>query len=150
MANSSSSPPARPATPSKLLAELLHQHKVLRAMMDFCEYLADELDAGRVQPSELTREVAKLRIAFDAHNRFEEQLLRPMLRELDAFADVRIERMVEDHVREHRAIRGQLDAPTEELRGSLYELRAHLVAEERYFVSARLLRDDLVTVEGGG
>ena len=139
-----------PTTPSKLLAELVHQHQALRAMMDRCEQLADELDAGRAQASEVTREIAKLRVAFDAHNRFEEQLLRPVLRELDAFGDVRIDQMVDDHVQEHRTIRGGLDGPTAELRASLYELRAHLAAEERYFLSSRILRDDLITLEGSG
>ena len=138
------------STPSKLLQELTHQHEALRAMMDRCEQLADELDAGHASPGDLTREVTKLRVAFDAHNKFEEHLLRPVLRELDAFADVRIEQMIADHIGEHRAIRRQLDGPTAELRASLYELRAHLAAEERYFLSSRVLRDDLVSLEGSG
>lgn len=137
-------------TPSRLLAELKHQHEMLRAMMDRCEQLADDLDRGRVQPLDLTREVAKLRVAFDAHNKFEEQLLRPILRDNDAFGAVRLEQMVADHIDEHRAMRRQLDGPTGELRATLYELRAHLATEERYFLSSRVLRDDLVTVEGGG
>jgi iron-sulfur cluster repair protein YtfE (RIC family) len=134
--------------PSKLLAELKQQHDHLRQMMDRCEQLADELDAGKADAADLTREVSKLRIAFDAHNRFEEQLLRPMLRELDAFADVRIDQMVTDHIDEHRAMRRHLDGPTMELRASLYELRAHLAAEERYFLSSNVLRDDVVSLEG--
>ena len=135
--------------PSRLLAELVQQHTALRGIIDKCELVADELDAGRAQASELTREVAKLRVAFDAHNAFEEQLLRPVLREADAFGQVRVEQMLQDHVDEHRAMRRHLDGPTSELRGVLYELRAHLVAEERYFLSSRVLRDDVVSVEGG-
>jgi hypothetical protein len=138
-------------TPSRLLTELMKQHDALRAMMDRCEQIADELDAGRVPPGNLTREVAKLRLAFDAHNKFEEQLLRPVLREIDAFGDVRIDKMVADHIGEHRAMRQQIgDGPTAELRGAIDNLRVHLEAEERYFVSSRVLRDDLVTVEGAG
>jgi hypothetical protein len=137
-------------TPSKLLEELQSQHEHLRMMMDRCEQLADEFDAGRGQPAVLTRHVSLLRVAFDAHNRFEEELLRPMLRELDAFAEVRIEQMVSDHIGEHRAIKHHLDGPTAELRASLYELRAHLATEERYFLCSRVLRDDVVVVEGGG
>ncbi len=136
--------------PSKLLTELMKQHDALRAIMDHCEQLADELDAGRGDPSQLTREVAKLRLAFDAHNKFEEQLLRPVLREMDAFGDVRIDRMIEDHVGEHRAVREQLgDGPTAMLRSAIDTLRVHLQAEERYFLSSKVLRDDLVSVEGG-
>ena len=137
--------------PSKLLAELLRQHDELRRHMDRCEELADEVDAGKGDVVTLTREVARLRVAFDVHNRFEEQLLRPMLRELDAFGDVRVERMFNEHVDEHHAMRSQLgDATTKMSRSAVDSLRVHLQAEERYFLSSRVLRDDLVTVESAG
>ena len=137
--------------PSHALSELEEQHRALRVLMERCEQLADQVDAERAQPEELTREIARLRLAFDAHNAFEEQLLRPVLRAADAFADVRIDRMVEDHVGEHRAVQHQLGGGvTSELRIALESLRAHLESEERYFLSARVLRDDLVSVEGGG
>jgi hemerythrin-like domain-containing protein len=138
-------------TPSKLLAELLEQHDALRKIMDRCEELADQVDVGKGDVEALTREIAKLRIAFDAHNQFEEQLLRPVLREMDAFGDVRIERMVGEHIGEHRSMRLQLgDATTNALRGAIDSLRVHLQAEERYFLSSKVVRDDLVTIEGGG
>lgn len=137
--------------PSKLLAELMKQHDALRTMMDRCDQLADELEAGGGDPGLLTREVAKLRLAFDTHNQFEEQLLRPVLREIDAFGDVRVERMIADHVGEHRTVREQLgDGPTAMLRNAIDHLRVHLQAEERYFLSSKVLRDDLVSVETGG
>ena len=139
--------------PSKLLTELMKQHDALRAIMDRCEQLADALDEGRGDleaAAQLTREVAKLRLAFDAHNKFEEQLLRPVLREIDAFGDVRIDRMIADHVGEHHAVREQLgEGPTAMLRSAIDTLRVHLQAEERYFLSSKVLRDDLVSVEGG-
>ena len=136
--------------PSKALRELQTQHDALRAIMERCDELIAAFESGRDTTVELTREVARLRIAFDSHNRFEEQLLRPVLREADAFGEVRIERMIADHVDEHRAMRRHLDGPTGELRAVLYELRAHLVAEERYFLSSRVLRDDIVSLEGAG
>lgn len=148
------SPPAEspnPFTPSRALAELEAQHQVLRGMMDRCDELADELDAGSGDPSQLTREVARLRVAFDAHNKFEEELLRPVLLATDSFGEVRLERMIEDHVGEHRAMRQQLGSTaTADLRAVIDSLRSHLAAEERYFLSARVLRDDLVTLEGSG
>jgi hypothetical protein len=39
---------------------------------------------------------------------------------------------------------------TGELRAVLASLRAHLETEERYFLSSRVLRDDLIVVESGG
>ncbi len=138
-------------TPSRALAELAAQHRILRGMMDRCEELADELDAGRAGPLQLTREVARLRLAFDAHNRFEELLLRPVLLAGDAFGEVRVERMCEEHVGEHREMRARLgSSATADLRGVIASLRAHLDAEERYFLTARVLRDDVVTIEHAG
>jgi hypothetical protein len=142
---------SRTYPPTRALAELAAQHNALRGMMDRCEELADELDAGRTGPIQLTREVARLRLAFDAHNRFEEQLLRPALLDADAFGEIRVERMVEEHVDEHREMRARLgSSATSDLRAVIASLRAHLEAEERYFLSPRILRDDLVTVESGG
>jgi hypothetical protein len=138
-------------SPGRALAELKAQHDALRGMMDRCVELADELDAGRSGPMQLTREVARLRLAFDAHNTFEEQLLRPVLNEVDAFSGPRIDKMVEDHVGEHRAMRISLGSnETRALRDVIETLRAHLEAEERYLLTARVLRDDLVSLEDAG
>ena len=134
-------------TPSRALAELERQHAELRQQMDRCEDLADALDAGGSDPTQLLNEVAALRAAFDAHNQYEEQLLRPVLLDHEWLGAVRVSRMVEDHVEEHRAMRRQLAAvptPTTELRAVIDNLRAHLAAEEKYFLSKRVLRDDLV------
>jgi hypothetical protein len=143
-------PSDRKLTPGRALIELKAQHDALRGMMRRCEELADELDAGRMGPTQLMREVARLRLAFDAHNQFEEQLLRPALLEGDAFAGVRIDRMVEDHVHEHRAMRHQLaSSETSVLREVIDTLRAHLDAEERYLLTAKVLRDDIVQIDDG-
>jgi hypothetical protein len=59
--------------------------------------------------------------------------------------------MVEDHVNEHRALQRRLVATTPaELRDVIETLRAHLDSEERYLLSPRVLRDDIVTIEGSG
>jgi len=137
-------------TRGRALIELKAQHDALRGMMDRCVDLADELDAGRMGPTQLLREVARLRLAFEAHNKFEEELLRPALLEGDAFSGVRIDRMVEDHVHEHRAMRLRLESSeTKELRDVVETLRAHLEAEERYLLTARVLRDDIVNLDDG-
>lgn len=135
-------------TPGHALVELKAQHDALRGMMDRCEELADELDAGRGSPTQLTGEVARLRLAFDAHNTFEERLLRPVLTEVDPFAGPRLERLVEDHVGEHREMRARLGSDqTSVLRDVIETLRAHLEAEERYLLSERVLRDNVVSLE---
>jgi len=125
------------------LAELLAQHQALRVLMDRCGELADVLDATPgADPAPLASELAHLRLAFDAHNKFEEALLRPVLIEHDDLGKVRIDRMVEDHVNEHHEMRSQLMSPTTAaLRDAIETLRAHLDAEERYLFTAPVLRD---------
>jgi hypothetical protein len=121
-------------TPARALFELKAQHDMLRGMMDRCEQLADELDAGRCGPAELTREIASLRLAFEAHNQFEEQLLRPVLfRSLDPAT---VERAIEQHVGDHQAMRlGLASTETSPLREVIASMRDHLEGEERYLVS---------------
>ena len=123
--------------PSKALAELTRQHEALRAMMDRCEQLADQIDAGRADCGVLVEEVIQLRAAFDAHHRFEEEVLRPILRSLGELGDLRVEPVLADHIDEHRDLRDRLDGPTGELRATLDRLRAHLWGEERYLLASR-------------
>ena len=125
------------------LAELVNQHDGLRRMMDTCERLADELDVGGVEPERLTSELARLRAAFEAHNGYEEAILRPVLLAEDSHGKTRVERMVEDHIHEHREIRMRLGTPaTAELRDVIDTLRAHLDAEERYLLSSKVLLEN--------
>jgi iron-sulfur cluster repair protein YtfE (RIC family) len=131
-------------TPSHAHAQLAAQHADLRDRIARCEDLADGLDAGHLEPAQLLREVADLRIAFDRHNQFEERLLRPILLDADWLGAVRVARMVEDHAEEHRSMRRGLDTTTSAaLRDVLADLRAHLDTEERYFLRRKVLRDDL-------
>lgn len=133
----------RDLTPTEALQELREQHDDLRELIDSCEYLADEVDRGDCTSWHLTREMIRLGKAFDAHNTFEEQLLRPLLRGTDAFAEARLARLVRDHVAEHRTIRDQLGSrQTAQLREVIDTLRAHLDAEERYMLTDHVLSAD--------
>lgn len=130
--------------PSAALAELAAQHADLRLRIAACEALADQLDAGEADAAAVLAEVSALRRAFDVHNHHEEQLLEPLLIDADWSGAVRVARMVEDHVEEHRAMRRGLETDTTAaLRDVLASLRAHLISEERGFLSRRVLRDDL-------
>lgn len=125
-----------------VLAQLIDQHDTLRQIMDECEDLADALDSiPGTDPEPLLREIAKLRIAFDTHNKFEESLLRPVLLAHDSHGTVRVDRMVEDHVHEHQTVRSRLTSPTTAaLRDVIETLRAHLDAEERYLLTSKVLQ----------
>jgi hypothetical protein len=58
--------------------------------------------------------------------------------------------MVDAHIAEHRELAGGLASEiAQPLRDLLATLRRHLAEEEQYFLTSRVLRDDLVTVEAG-
>ena len=125
-----------------VLERLLAQHASLRTLMEACEQLESAPD--------LERAIARLRLAFEEHNRYEDAVLGPILRDVDAFDDVRIERMLGDHAAEHRALANRMAMLSPgALQGLLATLREHLASEERYFLSPRVVRDSLVVVEGG-
>ncbi|HET9624944.1 MAG TPA: hemerythrin domain-containing protein [Kofleriaceae bacterium] len=139
---------ATPRTPSHALAALSAQHADLRAQIARCEQLADELDAGAAEPAVLLEAITALRRTFDAHNQLEERWLHPLMIGTDWMGAVRVARMVEDHVEEHQAIRRAIapelgSTTTAALRDVLAGLRDHLAAEERGFLSRRVLRDNL-------
>ncbi|MEZ4364524.1 MAG: hemerythrin domain-containing protein [Kofleriaceae bacterium] len=138
-------------SPSNLLHELLEQHAVIRSFIKRCQELLEREESGDLQVQELVQAVSKLRWAVESHNRVEEQLLTPVLQETDAFGEQRVAQMVAEHKEEHARIGERLESPVaDSLRRTLAELLEHLEAEERYFLTSRVLRDDLVTVEGGG
>jgi hemerythrin-like domain-containing protein len=135
--------------PSAALRELLHQHDELRQMIDTCLALVDRLEGGAAVAGDLAQAIARLRIAFEAHNRHEEALLRPVLIAADAFGAVRVDQMIEEHVEEHRVVRQTLASiEVDGLVEILTTLRTHLEEEERWFLSPRVVRDDVVSVEG--
>jgi hypothetical protein len=130
--------------PGELLAALSRQHVDLRERILRCEQLADRYDADLVEPAQLLREVAALRVAFEDHHQFEERALPPVLLDAGWLGAERTARIIEDHVEEHRALRRDLDVSTASaLRAVLASLREHLEAEERYFLTRKMLRDDL-------
>jgi hemerythrin-like domain-containing protein len=136
--------------PGRILVELEAQHAELRKMMDRCEQCIQALEEGQIDLADIARETARLRLAFAAHNTFEEQALRPLLLANDAFGVVRCDRMIEDHVSEHRELRERLLTATEspsQFRDVIETLRAHLDAEERYLLSAKVLRDVRVAAD---
>lgn len=137
-------------TPTNALTELLSQHAALREMIGQCFTLLTELDSGRIEAHALMREVTRLGAALTLHNQYEERFLRPVLAETDAFSAARVDRMVEEHTAEHAALGANLNATPQELRGTLERLLAHLEAEERFFLSSNVLRNDIVVVEDAG
>lgn len=125
---------------SRAIKELDAQHAALRGMMERCLELADALDAGRCGPMQLLREVERLRLAFDAHNRFEETLLGPILKA--QLMDGRAEAIEHAHVTEHRSLRTKLannigTPASRDLRSVIEALQTHLDHEEEMLRTTR-------------
>lgn len=103
--------------------------------MERCERVSIELDADRTASVELARTVARLRIALDEHDRWEQLLLEPILRARGLIADA-VERMTSDHAAEHRFAWARLNEfGTATLRAAIARLREHLDLEERYLIA---------------
>ncbi len=147
-AASAAAGPAGSPTPGTALAELMRQHDVIRQLSALCDELIQRVETDSTRVPDLILAVSRLRWAVTSHNRVEEQMLSPVLREADSFGAERIERMEQSHRAEHAAIGERLDHPAiDSLRQTLTLLREHLEEEERIFLSSRVLRDDVVTLE---
>ena len=137
--------------PSELLRTLMRQHADIRSLLEGCERLA-----GAGASDELDRCMFELAATVEAHNRVEERLLPRALGEADAFGDERIDRMVKSHRAEHAAMVASLRSPRQVRAGPGFisalagELRRHMDTEERLFLNARVLRDDVVAIDGFG
>jgi hypothetical protein len=72
-------------------------------------------------------------------------VLEPLLSRSDAWGPRRVDRMFEEHKGEHAALLAAMDVSTANVAAELAdlceELEAHMAAEERTFLSPRVLDD---------
>jgi hemerythrin-like domain-containing protein len=149
-----------PVDNSSVLAELSRQHDELRALLAGCEAAAEQIEqTGSREGRPLVRAATALLEALTDHNAEEEQQLRPILLEADAFGEVRVEQMIDEHVAEHaqmvKALREVVlieaaDQAARAVRPCLARIRRHLDAEEAGYLNERVIRDDLVTIDPTG
>ena len=129
----------------ELGALLLEQHEGLRTRTGRCAQLSAHLLRGEPVALQLAAELVRLREAFLDHNDVESRLLEPYLAASDAWGPLRVDRMLEEHAAEHAAFRERLDGTTEEIAARFADfaedLDAHMAAEERTFLSPKVLAD---------
>ena len=130
-------------TPAEARALILTQHDGLRALLGTAIRLARQHVAGEAIEDELEAVVSAIRVAFAEHNLFETSLLVPLLGGVDAWGSKRIERMISEHLEEHRVIEAFLARPARDVVPDLddfvEEIGAHMEAEERTFLSPSAL-----------
>jgi iron-sulfur cluster repair protein YtfE (RIC family) len=129
----------------ELGALMLEQHAGLRRRVDRCAELSVRLLRGEAVEVELAAELAHLREQFGAHVDAEERLLEPALSASDAWGPLRVGRMIEEHEAEHHAFTERLVGDTRAVAARFAEfaeeLDAHIAAEERTFLSPKVLAD---------
>src|SRR5262245_19480456 len=101
------------ARPSLVRARILENHGALRAKLETLQRLAIEADGGSSTAAERAGELT--RVLFEEladHLDIEEQLLVPMLREIDAWGALRADELVRHHETqwaELKALRARAD-----------------------------------------
>lgn len=135
-------------TPEQIRSRLLAQHEQIRGHLDACVRLARELRAGVAVGSELDLILSLLRSEFQEHNTVESTAIGKLLHGPSAWSSLMVDRMLEEHLAEHAAFWELLCGTRAEVAGRIEELaeelEAHMVAEERTFLSSATLREDVI------
>lgn len=147
--------------PSEVRDRVLHDHRHLRERLERIERLAREaLDGGPARPAPLREEAEAFLDRLAIHMAWEDLHLVPVLREADAWGDVRTARFADEH-REQRELleyvlrqlhdRGRPDGVVAaNVLDFVALLRADMDDEESAFLDERVLRDDPITLDPMG
>lgn len=130
--------------PSAARDALLAQHARLRVLFGEALALARRRETAGDGAAALEELLPRICRAFAEHNRYEESVLRPVLLARDDLGPARVDRMMEEHVEEHRAFVEQLAGALPSafaLADFIEEVEAHMAAEERVFLNVAVLRD---------
>jgi iron-sulfur cluster repair protein YtfE (RIC family) len=127
---------------------LLAQHDAIRQKLETCTSLARLHRAGFEVSSELDAALERLRDDLAQHNQTETAIIGQLLQGPAAWGSLLIDRMLEEHVAEHAAFWDILSGTHVEIAERIddlaEEIDAHMMAEERTFLSPVTLRDDVV------
>jgi len=135
--------------------ELLAQHASLRDLTAKILEVAQR-GPGPAARGELAVLLHELGDGIDAHNAREEYLLSEILPTLDAWGSVRLARMDEHHMQEHRQIADEVRAASllEDFPASVEAALAvidllleHMRQEEAEFLAPELLRNDIIDID---
>jgi iron-sulfur cluster repair protein YtfE (RIC family) len=127
---------------------LMEQHDRIRYLLEVCTRLARLERAGDAVTTDLDVALARLRDEVAAHNQAETAIVADLLHGPAAWGSLLVDRMLEEHVAEHAAfwelLCGAGSEVAERIEQLSEELDAHMLAEERTFLSPMTLRDDVI------
>ena len=153
--------------PSQVRKIVLDGHGILRKQLAKMESLISDLtkeQGGKTAPSEI--QITEFRDVFTGfchsfleHIQLENKILKPALADADAWGQVRVEKMEEEHVQQKEQIE-ELMAEMEKLQESgllkfanslrpfIKEIYEDMKSEEEDCLSDEVLRDDVITISG--
>ena len=127
---------------------LLAQHDAIRHKLQACTGLAKLHRSGQDVSSELDAALGQLRDELAQHNQTETAIIAQLLHGPAAWGSLLVDRMFEEHVAEHAAFWEVLSGTTGQVADRIddlaEEIDAHMLAEERTFLSPVTLRDDVI------
>ena len=127
---------------------LLAQHDALRQKLETCTGLARLHREGRDVTRELDAALGQLRDELAQHNQTETSIIGQLLHGPAAWGSLLVDRMLEEHVAEHAAfweiLSGSHAQIADRIDDLAEEIDAHMLAEERTFLSPVTLRDDVI------
>jgi iron-sulfur cluster repair protein YtfE (RIC family) len=139
--------------PSQVRYRVLREHGVIREHLDKLAELSAQLQAGDADAFRAAQDrLQSFHQVLRDHIDFEDALLAPALHESDAWGELRARRLTDHHVEQREQLRAVVTRSRSEpppglgqlLDALIGELRRDMTAEEREYLSADLLRDDVV------
>ena len=135
-------------SPSSVRKIILEEHAQLRRKLADVESLYES-----TKPEALIDSIQELIYFFIKHIEREEQILRPVLKDIDPWGDVRVDRMNAEHKQQRQGV-AKLEAAIQARQISeiltltkkfVSELYVDLDLEEKECLNPDLLKDDFVT-----
>jgi len=147
--------------PSEVRLRVLEDHGRLRIALSKLRRLAQQVGAGLAGGSlKIRRELRSFADQFFRHLQMEEEVLLPVLRNVDSWGKERAERVLEEHREQRQTLLELLEdldrtpqRVTRHVRHVLWlcdALEADMLHEEAGVLSESLLRDDVVVIDGMG
>jgi len=144
---------------SQVRSLILDEHTILRNVLEEIEESLGEMT--RRTPGAVRRLRASLRTFQDAflrHLSHEETVLRPLLKDVDAWGPARVEAMDEEHRGQRAALvelsrlalEQDLDETVQHVEEFVRRLRADMDGEEQHALSEEVLRDDIIVIDTFG
>lgn len=147
-----------PQKPSEIRAIILGEHAELRELLHEIEALLDRSARDAAARRALPEHLARFNELFLRHIAHEEEILGPVLADIDNWGPIRIEQMDAEHA-EQRAQIHRLSALepapassayVDEVRGFVRAVLVDMDAEERECLSPNVLRDDTISIDAFG